>query len=351
MAQFMNGTLEQYNSTTYQVTSARIYLLEEYGDELFDSCKNVQNPSDNSGKVVDLMCGGAQPCTRNPWFTYLGSGNPYVPFPMTYHFVTDKTPMEKGMVPKSADFAPCNSSDPSLQCSCTDCGTPDVCPPPPSPAENNFPTKLIMISVGCGCGAIVILVFFAALIAGIIQLLIKPKGYSRIGSGSPKPSSYGTMPEGDNESPTNSVGSINDDDLSDSMQVDESQCLCYSYFKLGAHFERLIKRVFYLWGKIATRFWPVVIIVGVIVVGALSSGVYRFQVVTNTVELWSAPNSRARLEKNYFDANFNPFYRTEMIIIKPRNQSIYTNVDISSVTGGAVFGPAVQWDVLNEVSI
>ena len=351
MSLFMTGDLARYNSTTFQITQARIDLRDEYAQDLFDSCKNVQDPSDNAEKVVDLMCNGVQPCTTKDWFAYLGSGNPYVPFPMTYKFFDDHTNGTDGMVPRSGYNYPCNSSDLTYQCSCSDCGTPNVCPPPPSPIPNNFPTTLIMISVGCGGAAIVILLFFAALIAGIIQLLLKPKGYSRIGSGSPRPNSYGTMPEEDNDSPTNSVGSINDDDMSESTQMDGSQCCCYGCFKLGAHFERLIKRAFYLWGKVATTFWPVVIVVGVIVVAALSSGVYRFQVVTNTVELWSAPNSRARTEKNYFDAHFNPFYRTEMIIIKPRNQSIFTRIDIPSVTGGAMFGPALQWDVLNEVSL
>lgn len=52
------------------------------------------------------------------------------------------------------------------------------------------------------------------------------------------------------------------------------------------------------------------------VVIAIGYGAFDLSVTTNPVEIWAGPNSRSRLEKEYFDENFRPFYRTEQIFIK-----------------------------------
>lgn len=38
------------------------------------------------------------------------------------------------------------------------------------------------------------------------------------------------------------------------------------------------------------------------------------------VDLWANPTSQSRVEKDYFDSRFGPFYRTNQIFIKPLNQ-------------------------------
>ena len=51
--------------------------------------------------------------------------------------------------------------------------------------------------------------------------------------------------------------------------------------------------------------YPVVVIVlGLVVCGACTAGVAMFKVTTDPVELWSAPGSRARQQKQYFDTHF-----------------------------------------------
>ena len=40
-----------------------------------------------------------------------------------------------------------------------------------------------------------------------------------------------------------------------------------------------------------------------------------FQVITDPVKLWSSPTSVLREQKDFFDENFSPFYRTQQIII------------------------------------
>jgi Niemann-Pick C1 protein len=52
------------------------------------------------------------------------------------------------------------------------------------------------------------------------------------------------------------------------------------------------------------------------VVAALVYGAFDLQVTTDPVEIWAAPQSRSRLEKDYFDSRFEPFYRMEQVFVK-----------------------------------
>lgn len=52
-----------------------------------------------------------------------------------------------------------------------------------------------------------------------------------------------------------------------------------------------------------------------IVVAIFSAGLKSVELTTDPVELWSAPNSRARQEKDFHDRNFDPFFRTNQLIL------------------------------------
>lgn len=54
---------------------------------------------------------------------------------------------------------------------------------------------------------------------------------------------------------------------------------------------------------------------GIAAAFALAVGVIYLEVTIDPVELWAAPESRSRQEKDYFDKSFNPFYRTEQVIL------------------------------------
>lgn len=57
------------------------------------------------------------------------------------------------------------------------------------------------------------------------------------------------------------------------------------------------------------------------ITAGLSSGFFFMQITTDPVELWAAPHSRSRIEKQHFDKTFGPFFRNEQIFIKPKNTS------------------------------
>lgn len=52
------------------------------------------------------------------------------------------------------------------------------------------------------------------------------------------------------------------------------------------------------------------------VILGLCYGITYLSVTSDPIEIWAAPTSRARIEKDYFDSRFQPFYRTEQVYIK-----------------------------------
>lgn len=49
---------------------------------------------------------------------------------------------------------------------------------------------------------------------------------------------------------------------------------------------------------------------------AMCHGVMYIKITTDPINLWSAPTSQSRIEKNYFDTRFQPFFRTEQVCIR-----------------------------------
>uniref|UniRef100_A0A3B3XRH6 SSD domain-containing protein n=1 Tax=Poecilia mexicana TaxID=48701 RepID=A0A3B3XRH6_9TELE len=58
-----------------------------------------------------------------------------------------------------------------------------------------------------------------------------------------------------------------------------------------------------------------VLLVAAIIVVVFSVGLKSIKLTTDPVELWSAPNSRARQEKDFHDKHFTPFFRTNQLIL------------------------------------
>merc|ERR1719174_1123921 len=89
-----------------------------------------------------------------------------------------------------------------------------------------------------------------------------------------------------------------------------------SFFdKLGAKFENNMTNFFTWWGTLAARYPLPVIVLSIAFAVGLSSGVIYLQVTTDPIELWASPTSRSRVEKDFFDSTFRPFYRTSQVII------------------------------------
>uniref|UniRef100_A0AAY5EZC2 SSD domain-containing protein n=1 Tax=Electrophorus electricus TaxID=8005 RepID=A0AAY5EZC2_ELEEL len=116
---------------------------------------------------------------------------------------------------------------------------------------------------------------------------------------------------------------------------------------LGERFESALRELFSRWGSFCARRPLLVILVSVVLVTACSTGLAYMRVTTDPVDLWSAPGSRARQEKDYFDQHFGPFFRTEQLIIT----TPWTNWTSFEPTSGPPipFSPILTLDLLFQV--
>ena len=74
--------------------------------------------------------------------------------------------------------------------------------------------------------------------------------------------------------------------------------------RIGAKMEQWLETTFATWGRFCAGHPVVVLGVGLVVSCAFVAGLTMFQVTTDPVELWSAPDSRARQERKYFNDHF-----------------------------------------------
>ena len=70
------------------------------------------------------------------------------------------------------------------------------------------------------------------------------------------------------------------------------------------------------WSTVCAQAPCNVLIIGLIVTLCLSSGIYFLNIATTPMELWAVNASRSNMEKDTFERNFSPLYRTENLIIK-----------------------------------
>lgn len=96
----------------------------------------------------------------------------------------------------------------------------------------------------------------------------------------------------------------------------------------------------------AARPW-LTMALGVVAIVVLSYGVRFLKITTDPVDLWASPESRSRLERTYYDEKFEPFYRTEHIIIRSKGLDyVHHNTSKGLLTFGPVFNKTFLMDVL-----
>ncbi|CAH2044145.1 unnamed protein product, partial [Iphiclides podalirius] len=314
------------NETIKQIEEIDYHLSESYMNATFDSCRQVQMPSSNQ-LAMDLLCGswGAEFCTPKRWFDFMGDASgAYVPFQINY--IAGDQPLD-GYTPYNPPTRPCSVGlDGQPGCSCLDCSA--SCPqPPPRPA----PPQPFTIHGADGYAvvmAIVFLIFTTLFLSGVYCC-------------NQQENIVGVASDTNQEMSTNPTSNPWSD------QVDAAAEATF-FEKLGAEAETRLEDFFQWWGCImASRPW-IVLFLGLCIVVALGTGINQMQVTTNPVELWAAPNSRSRVERARFDEYFEPFYRTEMLIISSKGlPTIQHETPSGTVEFGPVFNATFMLDVLH----
>jgi len=307
-----------------QIKKLHYVVSDDFADGLFDSCIKVQNPS--SGKrALDMMCGpdGAAKCTPQKWLDYMGNPTtPLVPFEIAYTLSNEDKVDINGTTlhPMRADTEPCNVS-----CSCQDCQ--GACLPVPPDIVPQHWTIL---------GIDAMYFIMSAVYMGFVLVFTLSYIWSCL--------YCNALVEG-----SISSALINGDSDSDVVRAVPHNIKPNCYYRVQASMERKLERLFARWGLFCARHYVVVLLVGLGMCLLLSVGIVFFKVTTDPVELWSAPDSRARTEKNYFDTNFGPFFRTEMLIVTAVNSSPWLYPGVWPDMEPTLLGPVLRKDILREV--
>lgn len=316
-ATFLNVTHTQTTTTGKEaVKSVDFQVSRTFGEGFYDSCKNVQVGATN-GYAMDLIGGGAK--DYHGFFKFLGDekalGSPFqINFP--HDSIPELAPLD--LKPRN-----CADNDLGSRCTCVDC--PDVCLALPDvPAPGQGPTchvgslsclSFVLTLAYCIAVAAVIATYFArrsiqrrkertyervALSADTASTL-SPRSHPRalVGAGSLAP-----YMDGEDTQETRHLGR-------GASLLDPIDTLQPRQYALNS----ILRRHFYRLGLFAASSPWLVFAMVFAVVGLLNIGWTAFAVETDPVRLWVSPTSESRLQKEYFDEHFGPFYRTEQIFL------------------------------------
>ncbi|XP_076437724.1 NPC intracellular cholesterol transporter 1-like [Babylonia areolata] len=285
-----------------RVTEVDYALTPSFAVGMYNSCRDVQLPSANM-KAMEILCGRpASDCTPQNWLDYMGNtNNAQTPFQINFN-ITDETFINAhnhAVLPLNAKVLPCSrglGGSSQGACSCQDCRdacSPTLPPPTPSPPFRIVGVDGYAFIMGC------VFVGFLVLFVGLLV---------------------------------------------------RSYCKKRSKVQVGAWLDGVLERAFTWWGTSCARRPFIVLTAGVAVAAGLACGLVLFDVITDPVMLWSAPDSRARVEKDYFDEHFAPFYRTEQLIItRPGDHAPIVHADPAPATTTTTFSPIFDLQFLHQV--
>lgn len=350
-ATFLNITATQTSSTGKEaVKSLDFFVTPDHAQGFFNSCKDVQVSSINS-YAMDLIGGSAKNYTA--FLKFLGDEKD-VGSPFQINFPSESPPEFNPL-----DLTPRKCSDPDLlsKCSCIDC--PSVCPAlPPVPVPSDGPTCHVGL---LSCLSFILIIAYSLAVLGFVAGYLiertirkrREKAYERVAlatdSGSPRTHTRGLVGAG-------SLAQYLDEDSLGTQSQTESRHLGRGASLLDPidtlqprHYplNAFLRRSFFRLGMWTASYPWLTFAIVTLFIGILNIGWQNFEVETDPVRLWVAPTSESKVQKEFFDQNFGPFYRTEQMFIT--SLPGYVEGDNSSTTSIALGQrpPVLTWDHLN----
>ncbi|KAF2485467.1 NCR1, Niemann-pick type C [Neohortaea acidophila] len=284
---FVNVTQTKEKSDKIMTTELDHLISDEYGSGLYDSCKEIQFAG---GKSMTYF-GNAKNYTQ--FLAFLGTkstlGSPFqmnFPRPNEHPF--------KDMHPVLDDAIPCNTSDKRYQCMCNDC--PAICPSL-DPLEEPKECKVGLLP----CLSFAIILVYAVFVT---LLVLAVSGHAAAAK----------RRQNRNERLQLLQDSAPDEDDDERDVVHGAGGLLdrpTRQYPLNTYCDRAFSKL----ARTCANFPAITIVSSIIVIGIFSLGWIRFDLETDPVNLWVAPESAAAQEKAFFDSNFGPFFRTEQAFL------------------------------------
>ncbi|KAE9399012.1 hypothetical protein BT96DRAFT_1019765 [Gymnopus androsaceus JB14] len=120
-------------------------------------------------------------------------------------------------------------------------------------------------------------------------------------------------------SPRALVGAASLDDHGVSLArglIDPVETVQPKQYKLNS----ILRRFFYNLGLTTATYPMLTSAVVFSIIGIINIGWTKFSIETDPVRLWVAPDSETRIQKDYFDEHFGPFYRPQQLFITSVDQ-------------------------------
>ncbi|XP_058581654.1 NPC1-like intracellular cholesterol transporter 1 isoform X2 [Neofelis nebulosa] len=293
------------------VVAYEAFYQSSFARRTYDSCSRVRVPA-AATLAVGTMCGvyGSALCNAQRWLNFQGdTGNGLAPLDITFYLLEPGQTPGSGVQLLNGEVAPCNESqaDGAAACSCQDCAASCPAIARPQALDATF-------YMGRMAGGLALVIALCSAFAVLTAFLVGPRLASRWSKGKMRDPTVGTS-------------------LSD---------------KLSLSTHRLLSRCFQGWGTWVAS-WPLsVLLVSIAVVVAFSGGLAFMELTTDPVELWSAPSSQARREKEFHDQHFGPFLRTNQVILTAptRPGSSYNSLLLGPKNFSGVLAPDVLLEVL-----
>ncbi|KAF5363851.1 hypothetical protein D9756_000843 [Leucocoprinus leucothites] len=348
--EFVNITATQETSSGQTaVKAADFFVTEKFGTGFFNSCKDVQFGVTN-GYAMDFIGGGAK--DYRAFFKFLGDEKPLgSPFQINFPTTTPS-----GVSPLDPPARNCYDNELTSRCTCIDC--PDICPTlPPVPLPDAEPTCVIG---SLTCLSFILTIAYTLAVVGFLTGYTisalrrhhREKSYERVAlseeASSPRVHTRGLV----------GAGSLSQHMEEDSLNAQsESRHLGRGALLLDPietvqprqyRLNNILRKAFYHLGLFAANHPWLMFSVVFAVIGLLNIGWENFTVETDPVRLWVAPDSESRLQKEYFDTHFGPFYRTEQIFVTAAAGSTESTFNASKTTSITVGekGPVLSWNRL-----
>ncbi|KAF2837583.1 patched sphingolipid transporter [Patellaria atrata CBS 101060] len=286
---FVNVTDTVPKNEKFLVTELDVLVSDKYGSDFYDSCKDVKFGPTN-GNAMDFIGGGAKNYTA--LLAFLGHKS-LLGSPFQINFPRPNSTIFSEMEAMDDTAKKCNDTDKNIRCACVDCAA--TCPELPEIKEIKE----------CHVGALPCLSFSVIIIYSvfILLLIMGVSGHVMYQQHSQRKSERLRLLQDIDPSDDEDEGDI----VHDAGTLDRPTKPYYLNTLSDKAFSKL--------GYICAEFPAITIVSSVIVVLLLSLGWLRFEVETDPVRLWVAPNSDAAKEKAFFDSNFGPFFRAEQAFL------------------------------------